>query len=188
VLIERFGSDPKRLGEALVAMSAYLDSSMSLVGDEYVATKERIITQQQEAIKELSTPVLQIRDRLLLVPLVGLLDTQRARAMTEQLLHAIRAHRAKVVVIDITGVPAVDSKVAHHLFQTLSAARLMGAHTVVTGVSAEVAESLVVLGVDIEALNTVGDLQGGLEEAERWLAHKRAPVDESAPLEPVGRA
>jgi rsbT co-antagonist protein RsbR len=86
-------------------MNAWVDAAMSNIAEEYLKTKERIIAQQQHAIHELSTPVLKLRDRLLLVPLVGILDTQRARLMTEQLLRAVRAHRAKVVVIDITGVP-----------------------------------------------------------------------------------
>ena len=170
LLIEAHRAEPQRAANAILAMSAYVDQALSIIGDEYVKTKERFIAQQAAAIQELSTPVLQLKDRLLLVPIVGILDTARARQMTEHLLRAVRNHRAKVVVIDITGVPAVDSKVANHLFQTVAAARLMGARAVVTGLSAEVAQALVVLGVDTEKLNTVGDLQGGLEEAERVLA------------------
>ena len=97
------------------------------------------------------------------------IDTDRARLLTESLLGAIRSQRAKVVVLDITGVPEVDSVVANHLKQTVLAARLMGATTIVTGLSAEVAEVLATLGVDFDAEYVVGDLQGGLEEAERLL-------------------
>jgi rsbT co-antagonist protein RsbR len=176
-LIADYGKDATRLGHALTAMTAYIDAAMSNIGEEYLKTKERIIAQQQHAIHELSTPVLKLRDRLLLVPLVGILDTQRARLMTEQLLRAVRAHRAKVVVVDITGVPAVDSKVANHLFQTAAAARLMGAQAVITGLSADVAQALVALGVDVGRLSTVGDLQGGLEEAERVLGFRVAPIE-----------
>jgi rsbT co-antagonist protein RsbR len=171
VFMKKFGNDLPRASNAITAMNRYIDVVMSVIGDEYLRTKERIISQQQTAIAELSTPVLQIRERLLLMPLVGLLDTQRARLMTEQLLQAIRQHRAKAVVIDITGVAAVDSKVANHLFQTVAAARLMGAMSVVTGLSAGVAQALVALGIDVEKLNTAGDLQGGLEEAERMLGY-----------------
>lgn len=179
-LVASFGSDPPRLVDAITSMSAYLDLSMSNIGEAYLTAKERIIAEQQHAIEELSTPVLQIRDRLLLLALVGVLDTQRARVMTEQLLFAIRAHRARVVVIDITGVPAVDSRVANHLFQTVAAARLMGARTVITGLSADVAQALVVIGVDVERLNTFGDLQGGLEEAERMLGYRVTRADPNA--------
>jgi rsbT co-antagonist protein RsbR len=178
-LVADYGKEPQRLSNALTAMAAYIDSAMSTIGDEYLKTKERIIAQQQHAIQELSTPVLKLRDRLLLVPLVGILDTQRARLMTEQLLRAVRTHRAKVVVIDITGVPAVDSKVANHLFQTAAAARLMGAQAVITGLSADVAQALVALGIDVGRLSTVGDLQGGLEEAEKLLGFRFVPIEKA---------
>jgi rsbT co-antagonist protein RsbR len=106
---------------------------------------------------------------LLLLPIVGVIDSHRARQMTEQLLNAIRDHRARVVVIDITGVPAVDTMVANHLVQTTEAARLLGATSVVTGLSAEVAQTMVKLGVDLGGLNTVGPLRGGVVEANRIL-------------------
>lgn len=152
---------------------------LSLIVDVLVVERERVIQLQQEALRELSTPVLQIRERLLILPIIGVIDTQRARQVTESLLHAIRAHRAKVAVIDITGVPVVDSKVANHLMQTVMAARLMGTLAIVTGLSAEVAQALVTLGVDLGDVKTAGDLQGGLEEAERLLGY--AMVREMAP-------
>src|SRR5229473_2550145 len=96
---------------------------------------ERIIRQQQEAIRELSTPVLQVRERLLILPIIGVIDPQRARQLTEQLLRGIRTNRAKVVVIDITGVAAMDVTVANHLVQTVEASRLLGATVIVTGLS-----------------------------------------------------
>ena len=94
----------------------------------FVQERERIIRQQQEAIRELSTPVLQVRERLLILPIIGVIDPQRARQLTEQLLRGIRANRAKVVVIDITGVPAMDSTVANHLVQTVEAVAADGRH------------------------------------------------------------
>jgi rsbT co-antagonist protein RsbR len=84
-------------------------------------------------------------------------------------LSGIRAHRAKVVVVDITGVPDVDVSVANHLVQTVDASRLMGAGVIITGLSSEIAQTLVRIGVDLSKMNTVGDLQGGIEEAERLL-------------------
>ncbi len=175
-LFEAFGKTPDRLVGAVDAMNKFMDRAMSVIGEQYLAAKEKIILQQQEALRELSTPVLQVRDRMLLLPIIGLVDTFRARQLTEQLLRAIRTNRAKVVVIDITGVPAVDSKVANHLLQTVEAARLMGAIAIVTGLSADVAQSLVTLGVDLRSLNTVGDLQGGLEAAERVLGYQANAV------------
>ncbi|HWT50567.1 MAG TPA: protoglobin domain-containing protein [Caulobacter sp.] len=142
---------------------------LGIVIDAMMADREQTIIRQQEAIRELSTPTLQVRERLLILPIIGLLDSYRAKQLTDGLLQAIRAHRAKVVVMDLTGVSTVDSKVANHLIQTVAAARLMGAIVIVTGLSAEVAQSLVTLGVDLSRLNTMGDLQGGIEEAERIL-------------------
>jgi rsbT co-antagonist protein RsbR len=143
----------------------------------FVQERERVIREQQEAILELSTPVLQVRERLLILPIIGLIDPQRARQLTEQLLRGIRTNRARVVVIDITGVAAMDANVANHLVQTVEAARLLGATVIVTGLSPEIAQTLVNIGVDLGKMNTVGDLQGGIEEAERLLGYKVAPTE-----------
>jgi rsbT co-antagonist protein RsbR len=142
------------------------------VATNFVQERERVIRQQQEAIRELSTPVLQVRERLLILPIIGVLDGQRARQLTEQLLRGIRANRARVVVIDITGVPTIDSTVANHLVQTVDASRLMGASVIITGLSPEIAQTLVTLGVELGKVNAVGDLQGGIEEAERLLGYQ----------------
>jgi rsbT co-antagonist protein RsbR len=115
---------------------------------------------------------LQVRERLLILPIIGVIDPQRARQLTEQLLRGIRTNRAKVVVIDITGVAAMDATVANHLVQTVEASRLLGASSIVTGLSPEIAQTLVNIGVDLGKMNTVGDLQGGIEQAERLLGYK----------------
>jgi rsbT co-antagonist protein RsbR len=155
------------------------------VAINFVQERERIIRQQQEAIRELSTPVLQVRERLLILPIIGVLDSQRARQLTEQLLRGIRANRAKVVVIDITGVPTIDSTVANNLVLTVEASRLMGATVIVTGLSSEIAQTLVTIGVDLSKVNAVGDLQGGIEEAERLLGYEVIRSgDVVGPLEP----
>jgi rsbT co-antagonist protein RsbR len=158
---------------------AFLD--LGIVVDAMMTEREGTIRRQQEAIRELSTPALQVRERLLILPIIGLLDSFRAKQLTDGLLQAIRAHRAKVVVMDLTGVATVDSKVANHLIQTVAAARLMGATVIVTGLSADVAQSLVTLGVDLSRLNTMGDLQGGIEEAERILGPNRPKLDQRQP-------
>jgi rsbT co-antagonist protein RsbR len=128
--------------------------------------------------------VLQVRERLLILPIIGVIDSQRARQLTEQLLRGIRNNRAKVVVVDITGVPTIDSTVANHLVQTVEASRLMGASVIITGLSSEIAQTLVTIGVDLSKMNAVGDLQGGIEEAERLLGYKvmltgEAPAQEA---------
>ena len=147
----------------------------------FVQQRERVIREQQEAIRLLSTPVLQVRERLLILPMIGLIDPQRARQLTEQLLRGIRTNRAKVVVIDVTGVAALDASVANHLVQTVDAARLLGATVIVTGLSPEIAQTLVNIGVDLARMTTVGDLQGGIEEAERLLGYTVVSLNEAPP-------
>jgi rsbT co-antagonist protein RsbR len=149
---------------------AYLD--IGLHTDVLIHERERVIGRQSQAIRELSTPVLQIRERLLLLPLIGVIDSHRAKMITENLLRAIRASRAKVVVMDVTGVATIDSGVANHLVQTVTAARLMGALAIVTGITADVAQSMVDLGIEIAPFTTVGDLQGGVELAEERLGYR----------------
>jgi rsbT co-antagonist protein RsbR len=168
----KFERTPVEGFESFLSFKKIAFFDMGIIVDILGFERERIIRQQQEAIRELSTPVLQIRERLLLLPIIGVIDTQRARLITESLLHSIRANRAKVVVMDVTGVAIIDSSVANHLLQTVTAARLMGAFVIVSGLSSEVAQSLVALGIELSKLNTVGDLQGGLEEAERILGYR----------------
>jgi anti-anti-sigma regulatory factor len=127
---------------------------------------------------------------LLILPIIGVIDPQRARQLTEQLLRGIRSNRAKVVVVDITGVPSVDATVANHLVQAVDASRLMGANVIVTGLSAEIAQTLVTIGVDLGKINAVGDLQGGIEEAERLLGYshpdRHRPGKEAGSPAPCG--
>jgi rsbT co-antagonist protein RsbR len=181
-LFEKYQGDFDLLNRVFDAYEPAANRIANTVGVSFVQERERIIRQQQEAIRELSTPVLQVRERLVILPIIGALDSQRARQLTEQLLRAIRTNRAKVVVIDITGVPEIDSTVANHIVQTVDASRLMGASVIITGLSAEIALTLVTIGVDLSKVNAVGDLQGGIEAAERQLGYE---VTRTEPLEPV---
>jgi len=171
-LFEKYQSDFDLLNRVLDAYEPAANRIANTVAVGFVQERERIIRQQQEAIRELSTPVLQVREQLLILPIIGVLDSQRARQVTEQLLRAIRANRAKVVVIDITGVPTIDSTVANHLVQTVDASGLMGASVIITGLSSEIALTLVTIGLDLSKMNAVGDLQGGIEEAEHLLGYE----------------
>ena len=175
-LFKKYGSDVALLNRVQDAYEPAANRIAITVGVGFVQERERVIRQQQEAIRELSTPVLPVRERLLILPIIGVIDPQRARQLTEQLLHGIRANRAKVVVMDITGVPVMDANVANHLVQTVEAARLLGATVIVTGLSPEIAQTLVTIGVDLAKMTTVGDLQGGIEQAERLLGYTVAPV------------
>jgi rsbT co-antagonist protein RsbR len=177
-LFARYQEDLELLNRILDSYEPAANRIAVTVGVSFVEERERVIHEQQEAIRELSTPVLQVRDRLLILPIIGVLDTPRARQLTEQLLGAIRDNRATVVVIDITGVATIDRTVANHLVQTVEASRLMGASTILTGLSPDIAQTLVDLGVDLGMMKTVGDLQGGLEEAERLAGYRAsAPSD-----------
>ena len=170
-LFEKYRHDPELLNRILDAYEPAANRIANTVAVSFVEERERIIRRQQDALRELSTPVLPVRERLLILPIIGVLDTERARQLTEQLLNGIRTHRAKVVVVDITGVPDVDESVANHLVRTVDASRLMGASVIITGLSPEIAQTLVTIGVDLSKMNTIGDLQGGLEEAERLLGY-----------------
>jgi rsbT co-antagonist protein RsbR len=182
-LFARYQRDLELLNRILDAYEPAANRIAVTVGVSFVEERERVIQEQQEAMRELSTPVLQLRERLLLLPIIGVLDSARARQLTEQLLGSIQENRATVVVIDITGVATIDRTVANHLVQTVEASRLMGARTILTGLSSEIAQTLVDLGVDLGMMKTVGDLQGGLVEAETLAGYResddRATVDEN---------
>jgi len=178
-LFAKYQTDFEKLNRILDAYEPAANRIANTVAVGFVQERERVIRQQQEAIRELSTPVLQVRERLLILPIIGVIDPQRARQLTEQLLRGIRTNRAKVVVIDITGVAAMDATVANHLVQTVEASRLLGASSIVTGLSPEIAQTLVNIGVDLGKMNTVGDLQGGIEQAERLLGYKVMPLVET---------
>jgi len=180
-LFAKYQHDFSTLNRILDAYEPAANRIANTVAVGFVQERERIIREQQEAIRELSTPVLQVRERLLILPIIGAIDPHRARQLTEQLLHGIRNTRGKVVVIDLTGVAAVDSSIANHLVQTVEASRLLGATVIVTGLSPAIAQTLVNIGVDLGKMNTVGDLQGGIEQAERLLGYKVVPITEEAP-------
>ncbi len=141
---------------------AELVGEMGLSQIKQIEATQEIIEAQKQALQELSTPIIPVMDRIIVMPLVGSIDTMRARDITRSLLAGIREQRAKVVILDITGVPIVDSGVADYLNKTIQAARLKGARTIVTGISDAVAETIVDLGIDWSGIETLSDLQTGL--------------------------
>jgi rsbT co-antagonist protein RsbR len=132
------------------------------VQEESAYLQNEVIEAHRRALRELSTPIIPVIERVIVMPLIGSIDTLRARDITRVLLAGIREHRARVVILDITGVPIVDSGVAAYLNKTIQAARLKGARTIVTGVSNAVAETIVDQGIDWSGIETLGDLQTGL--------------------------
>jgi len=138
---------------------------MALAIDTYIAAYLETMTRHQAAIRELSTPVIKVYERILLLPIVGTVDTQRANQIMETVLVQVVEQQAKVIIIDIAGVPVVDTKVADHILQTTAAVRLLGAQTVLTGISASVARTVVQLGVELTRIDTRAKLSEGIELA-----------------------
>jgi DNA-binding LacI/PurR family transcriptional regulator/anti-anti-sigma regulatory factor len=140
--------------------------------EENLRLQEEIIETQRQALQELSTPIIPVMDRIIIMPLIGSVDTLRAKDVTRALLSGIREHHAQVAILDITGVPIVDTGIANHLSKTIQAARLKGARAIVTGMSEAVAETVVDLGVDWSGIETLADLQTGLRLAFTSLGMK----------------
>jgi rsbT co-antagonist protein RsbR len=144
---------------------------MSATGSEAVeqAALQDTIAQQRATISELQTPVIQVWEGILALPIVGTVDTARAQDMTEALLERIVATGSEIVLLDITGVPVVDTAVARHLLETVTAARLLGADVLIVGLSSRTAMTLVQLGIDLSHVTTRATLAKGLEFAFRRL-------------------
>jgi DNA-binding LacI/PurR family transcriptional regulator/anti-anti-sigma regulatory factor/putative methionine-R-sulfoxide reductase with GAF domain len=140
--------------------------------EENLRLQQEVIEAQQRSIQELSTPIIPVFEGIIVMPLIGSIDTMRARDVTRSLLAGIRENQAEVVILDITGVPVVDSGVAAYLNRTVQAARLKGARAIVTGVSEAVAETIVDLGIDWSGIETLRDLQTGLRAALYETRHQ----------------
>lgn len=152
--------------------------------ESYVTRREQVIQAQALAIQELSTPVIQVWEGILVLPLIGAIDTQRAKVVMENLLAEIVNTKSPHVIIDITGVPIVDTGVAERLIKTVEAARLVGAECVLTGIRPEVAQTLVMLGVDLSGITTKATLQHSLafllnKKGEAVIADGPLPAEES---------
>lgn len=137
----------------------------SLKRAEELQEKLNLIEKQREAIEELSTPIIKIWEQVLVLPLIGALDTRRSQKLTENLLTEIAVSQSRVAILDITGVPTVDSAVANHLLKTVASVKLLGAECVVSGIRPEVAQTIVHLGVDLTGVETLSNLAEGLKWA-----------------------
>lgn len=146
--------------------------------DTFSITRERLIKSQARAIADLATPVIQVWDRIVALPLVGSIDSARAKDIMENLLDAVVRHEADIVIIDITGVPVVDTQVANRLMRTVEAVRLLGTRSIITGINPIIAQTLVQLGVDLSQLTTKATLRAGLQQAFRDLKLRVVPLGE----------
>jgi anti-anti-sigma factor len=170
-LLERVfvGSERPELLANVQALDRWLDDAVAAFAQAFVAANEQVIAAQERAIRQLSTPVLQLRSGLLILPIVGALDRERLDQMRVELLQAVRLRRARSVVLDVTGVPEIDSVAANQLIGTANSARMMGAEVIISGLSAEISQTLVTAGIDLSRVVSAGDLQGGIELAEAEL-------------------
>ncbi len=156
---------PAAAQAAMQSITKLVAFDMALAIDTYNAAYLDTLARQQAAIRELSTPVIRVYERVLLLPVVGTVDSHRAEQIMEQLLLRVVEEQARVVIVDIAGVPVVDTRVADHLIKTTAAVRLLGAETILTGISAHVARTIVQLGVDITGMHTLTRLADGIELA-----------------------
>ncbi|MFA1538871.1 STAS domain-containing protein [Actinomadura monticuli] len=158
------GGDAAVYGE-FIRFSSFIDDLGLLTFETYAATREQVIADQAEQLLELSTPVVKLWDGVLGVPLVGTLDSARTQVVMETLLQMLVDTGSQYAVIDITGVPAVDTEVAQHLLKTVMAARLMGTHCVVSGIRPQIAQTIVALGIEFGDIVTKATLADALEYA-----------------------
>lgn len=167
-------TDPTEMRLAYQSIEKLVSFDMALAMDTYIEAHLQALTRHQAAIRELSTPVIRIQDRVLLLPLIGTVDTQRAEQLMEAVLLKVVEAQAKVIIIDIAGVPVIDTKVAEHLLKTTEAVRLLGARTILSGISPMIAKTVIQLGLDISAMHTRSQLSEGLELAFDLVAESRS--------------
>ncbi|WP_199432562.1 STAS domain-containing protein [Qaidamihabitans albus] len=148
--------------DGAVALSTVVDTLRLLLLEMELESSAETIRSQREQLTELSTPVIKLWDGVLAIPLIGTLDSMRSQAATENLLEQIVAQQARVAILDITGVPAVDTMVAQHLLKTAMAARLMGAECIISGIRPQIAQTMVQLGIDLGELATRASLADAL--------------------------
>jgi rsbT co-antagonist protein RsbR len=171
-LLDHFKGNLEEAARALGSIRKMIFFDMSLAIDTYIAANLETMTRHQAAIRELSTPVIKVYERILLLPIVGTVDTQRAHQIMETVLVQVVEQQAKVMILDIAGVPVVDTKVADHILKTTAAVQLLGAQTVLTGISASVARTVVQLGVEITRMHTRSKLSEGIELALAIIGKK----------------
>ena len=157
--------DPKEAAAAFASIQRIVFFDVALAIDSYIAANLEALGRHQAAIRELSTPVIRVYDRVLLLPLVGAVDSHRAQQIMESVLVNVVEAQARCIIIDIAGVPVVDTRVADNLLKTTAAVRLLGAEVILTGITAQVARTMVQLGVDVSSMHTVSRLSDGIELA-----------------------
>lgn len=151
-------SDPKAMFDEIWKSTLLVDKLALITADAFQASREKFIARQQEELMELSTPVVKLWEGILALPIIGTLDSARTQVVMESLLQAVVQTNSRVAIIDITGVPTVDTLVAQHLLKTITAARLMGADCIISGVRPQIAQTIVHLGIDLAGIITKAKL------------------------------
>ncbi|HTX40403.1 MAG TPA: STAS domain-containing protein [Acidobacteriaceae bacterium] len=148
--------------DAIWSATELVDRLALITTEAYIATREELILRQQQELMELSTPVVKLWEGILALPIIGTLDSARTQVVMENLLQAVVSTNSKYAIIDITGVPTVDTLVAQHLLKTITAARLMGAECIISGVRPQIAQTIVHLGINLEDVTTRAKLADAL--------------------------
>jgi rsbT co-antagonist protein RsbR len=160
-----FGNDIPKAQRVFAALLKLITLDIELAITAYIAPTEEVILRQAQELLEISTPVVQAWEGVIVAPLIGTLDTQRAQQFMERLLERVVETRSSVALVDITAVPTIDTRTAQHLIETIAAVRLLGAQMVLTGVRPAIAQTLVHLGIDLSSVVTRPSLQAGLRLA-----------------------
>lgn len=168
-VIEAFKSDYQRAQNTMLALLKLITLDQELAMTTYITASEKIIEHQSREILEMSTPVMRVWEGVVVAPVIGSLDTYRTQQLMEQLLEKIVETNSSIALLDITGVPSVDTKIAQHLIETITAARLLGAKVVLTGVRPALAQTIVHLGIDLKNVDTVPSLVAGMRYAFQEL-------------------
>ncbi|MHA6253010.1 RsbT co-antagonist protein RsbRA [Oceanobacillus sp. CAU 1775] len=145
--------------------------------NEYTGSWEQIVSLQRMALQELSAPLIPVMDGITIMPLIGTIDTERAKLIMENLLQGTINHNSEVVLIDITGVPVVDTMVAHHIIQAVEAVHLIGAECILVGIRPEIAQTIVNLGIDLSDFSTKSSLRKGFTSALAYTNRKVVPIE-----------
>jgi rsbT co-antagonist protein RsbR len=165
MLVEDFEGDPATLANELGYLASIVDKMALVMVENFIRSREETIRQQRADMMELSTPVIKVWDKILTLPIIGTLDSRRAQLMMEALLQRIVETGSTVAILDITGVRTMDTLVANHLIKTVTAARLMGARCILTGVSPAIAQTMVQLGIDLSQITTRAQMADGVKLA-----------------------
>ena len=181
-----FAQDPARLAEEVWLATLLIDELGLLTTEAFQKSREEVILRQQKELLELSTPVVRLWENILALPLIGTLDSARTQVVMQNLLDAIVQTRSDYAIIDITGVPVVDTLVAQHLLKTVAAARLMGADCLISGIRPQIAQTIIHLGVDLSEVTTKATLADAFDIALKRSGHKVVRQD-AAPVSAVSR-